>query len=84
MVTVAETNLRRHAESIAALMGKSMDEVALTAEQRRRIVSEMVRLSDEFEGRMCIVNWEGEVLEDSDPKGEKQVKKYSEVYEALN
>ena len=84
MTTVAETNLRRHAESIATLMGRSMDEVALTAEQRRRLVSEMVRLSGEFQGRMCIVNWEGEVLEDSDPEGEKQVKKYFEVYEALN
>ena len=84
LISLAEANLKRHAESIATLMGKSMDDVALTAEQRRRLVSEMVRLSGEFQGRMCIVNWEGEVLEDSDPQGEKQVKKYFEVYEALN
>lgn len=81
---LAETNLRRHAESVATLLGRSMEEVALTREQRRRLVEEMTRLSEQFRGRMCIVNWKGQVLEDSDPDGEKQVKHHLEVYEALN
>lgn len=83
-LATSEANLRRHAETIATLMGRSMDEVALTRQNRRRLVDEMMRLSEGFQGRMCIVNWKGEVLEDSHPEGEKQVKHYLEVYEALN
>lgn len=83
-MATSEANLRRHAETIATLMGRSMDEVALTRQNRRRLVDEMMRLSEGFQGRMCIVNWKGEVLEDSDPEGEKKVKQYLEVYEALN
>ena len=83
-LATSEANLRRHAETIATLMGRSMDEVALTRQNRRRLVDEMVRLSEGFQGRMCIVNWKGEVLEDSDAEGEKQVIQYLEVYEALN
>ena len=85
-LVASEANLRRHVESIASLMGSHMEEVALSPAQRKRIAKEMTRLSGEFQGRMCIVNWKGEVLEDSDtdPQAEKQVRHHPEVYEALN
>lgn len=80
----AENNLRRHTESISRLMGSHMDQVALTPEARARLTTEMVRLSEQLSGRMCIVNWKGEVLEDSEPEQEQQLLHRPEVYEALN
>ncbi len=79
-----EQNLRRHTHSIAHRMGSHMDQVALTPQARERLSEEMIRLSQELGGRMCIVNWKGEVLEDSSPHLAQQVKGRWEVYEALN
>lgn len=79
-----EANLRSHAESISALMESHMDEVALTPAARRRIFGEMVRLSEQLNARLCLVNWRGDVLEDSAPDGRTNVRDLPEVYEALN
>ncbi|MCA9792030.1 MAG: HAMP domain-containing protein [Candidatus Eremiobacteraeota bacterium] len=80
----SEANLRSHAESIASLMGTHMDEVALTQSERKLIAGEMMRLSQDLGARFCFVNWRGDVLEDSNPDGRKNVRDLPEVYEALN
>ncbi len=80
----SEANLRANAESIASLMGSHMDQVALTEMERRLITNEMKRLSGQLGVRLCVVNWRGDVLEDSTPDGRRNFKGLPEIEEALN
>ena len=47
MVTVAETNLRRHAESIAALMGKTASFSKSQLARGTRRLREMLKITQE-------------------------------------
>ncbi len=84
LVRTRESNLRANAESIASLMGTHMDETALTERSRRLIAKEMTRLSGQVGARLCVVNWKGDILEDSSPDGTSNVKERSEVNKALS
>ncbi|MBI3929882.1 MAG: HAMP domain-containing histidine kinase [Armatimonadetes bacterium] len=80
----AEDSLRRDCSFVANLMGRHMDQVALTASERRMITDEMVTLSVQMSGRMCIVNWQGKVLEDSAGRTGENVGDFPEVHSALS
>lgn len=80
----SEANLRANAESIASLMGSHMDQVALTEVERQLIIGEMKRLSGQVGARLCVVNWKGDILEDSRPGGPTNLKGLPEIEEALN
>jgi two-component system OmpR family sensor kinase len=64
LATVQE-NLNRDCTFVADLMSRHMDSARLSTAERKIITDEMGRLSLRFQGRMCIVNWRGDVLEDS-------------------
>jgi len=78
-----EENLTHYGFFIANLMGKHMEHAALTPPERRIITGEMNRLSEEIKGRICIVNWKGEILEDSAPSPEHGVGERPEIKSAL-
>ncbi len=84
LLRTRETNLRANAESIASLMGTHMDETALTERSRRLIAKEMTRLSGQVGARLCVVNWKGDILEDSSPDGNSNVQGRAEVSKALS
>lgn len=83
LLRTREVNLRANAESIASLMGTHMDETALTERSRRLIAQEMTRLSGQVGARLCVVNWKGDILEDSGPDGTSNVQSRPEVTKAL-
>jgi signal transduction histidine kinase len=78
-----EEQLLQDCGFIANLMRRHMDQVALTPQARKRITDEMARLSLQMSGRLCIVNWKGEVLEDSAGRRGQRVGHRSEVQLAL-
>lgn len=82
-IQTAEANLRRDCDFIANLMRRHMDQVALTPLSRKLITDEMARLSLRMSGRLCIVNWRGEVLEGARRTGEN-VSRRPEVKIALH
>lgn len=84
LLRTREANLRANAESIASLMGTHMDETALTERSRRLIAREMTRLSGQVGARLCVVNWKGDILEDSGPDGTHNVHERPEVAKALS
>ena len=84
LLRAREVNLRANAESIASLMGTHMAETALTDRSRRLIAQEMTRLSAQVGARLCVVNWKGEILEDSAPDGTPNVQQRPEISRALS
>jgi two-component system OmpR family sensor kinase len=79
-----EEGLRHDCDLIANLMRRHMDQVALTKSERQMITAEMARLSLNMSGRLCIVNWKGEVLEDSAGLSGQGVGHLPEVEAALH
>jgi len=87
---VRESYLRRTHESlqqecnfIANLMRRHMDQTMLSASARKMITDEMARLSLAMSGRLSIVNWKGDILEDSAHRKGENVRHRGEVEAAL-
>ena len=79
-----ESGLRQECSFIANLMRRHMDQVALTASARKMITDEMAQLSLQMSGRLCIVNWRGDVLEDSARRKGENVGARREIKAALS
>lgn len=69
-VSNAQQALERDCGFVANLMRRHMDQVLLTPAARKIITDEMAQLSINMSGRMSVVNWRGEVLEDSSHRKE--------------
>jgi signal transduction histidine kinase len=78
-----EDSLRQDCSFIANLMRRHMDQTALTADERKMITDEMKQLSVQMSGRLCIVNFKGQVLEDSAGRRGENVRHRREVRSAL-
>ncbi|MFN8612277.1 MAG: ATP-binding protein [Vulcanimicrobiota bacterium] len=79
----ARQALERDCAFVANLMRRHMDQVLLTPAARKMITDEMAQLSLNMSGRMSVVNWRGEVLEDSSRRREN-VASRPEVEAALH
>lgn len=78
-----EDSLRQDCSFIANLMRRHMDQTALTVDERKMITDEMKQLSVQMSGRLCIVNFKGQVLEDSAGRRGENVRHRPEVRSAL-
>lgn len=79
-----QDGLAQDCRFIANLMRRHMDEVALTPEARKRITDEMHRLSLDMSGWLAVVNWKGQVLEDTAHRSGQLVGHRPEVMAALH
>ena len=79
----AQEGLQQECSFIANLMRRHMDQTLLSPAARKMITDEMARLSLDMSGRLCIVNWKGDVLEDSAHRKGENVRHRDEVNEAL-
>lgn len=75
--------LQQECNFIANLMRRHMDQTMLSVSARKMITDEMARLSLEMSGRLSIVNWKGDILEDSAHRKGENVRHRDEVEAAL-
>lgn len=80
----AQSSLERDCGFVANLMRRHMDQTLLSSTARKMITDEMAQLSVSMSGRMCIVNWRGDILEDSAHRKGQNVKLNPEVDQALH
>lgn len=79
----AENSLSQQCSLIGRLLGRHMDQVALTVRERKLITDEMVRLSVQVSGQFAVVNWKGDVLESS-AHMQRNLRHLPEVVSALH
>ena len=80
----AQAALERDCGFVANLMRRHMDQTLLSPAARKMITDEMAQLSVNMSGRMCIVNWRGDILEDSAHRKGQNAAALSEVDDALH
>jgi signal transduction histidine kinase len=80
----AQEGLQQECSFIANLMRRHMDQTLLSPTARKMITDEMARLSLHMSGRLSIVNWKGDILEDSAHRKGENVRHRPEVTEALH
>ena len=80
----AQRALERDCGFVANLMRRHMDLTLLSPAARKMITDEMAQLSVNMSGRMSIVNWRGDILEDSTHRKGENVKDRPEVEAALH
>lgn len=80
----AQAALERDCGFVANLMRRHMDQTMLSPAARKMITDEMAQLSVNMSGSMCIVNWHGDILEDSAHRKGQNVAARVEVDEALH
>lgn len=76
-------DLQQECSFIANLMRRHMDQTMLSPAARKMITDEMARLSVNMSGRLCIVNWKGDILEDSAHRKGENVRARPEIDSAL-
>ena len=79
-----QENLQQECGFIANLMRRHMDQTMLSPAARKMITDEMARLSLAMSGRMSIVNWKGDILEDSAHRKGENVARRAEIDQALH
>ncbi len=80
----AQASLERDCGFVANLMRRHMDQTLLSPAARKMITDEMAQLSVNMSGSMCIVNWRGDILEDSAHRKGQNVADRGEVDAALH
>ncbi|MBX3171678.1 MAG: HAMP domain-containing histidine kinase [Candidatus Eremiobacteraeota bacterium] len=80
----AQAALERDCGFVANLMRRHMDQTLLSPAARKMITDEMAQLSVNMSGSMCIVNWRGDILEDSAHRRGQNVARREEVDAALH
>jgi len=80
----AQLALERDCGFVANLMRRHMDLTLLSPAARKMITDEMAQLSVNMSGRMSIVNWRGDILEDSTHRKGENVKDRPEIDAALH
>ncbi len=80
----AQASLERDCGFVANLMRRHMDQTLLSPAARKMITDEMAQLSVNMSGSMCIVNWRGDILEDSAHRKGQNVSQRPEVDAALH